>query len=368
MKYPILVFLLMNLFLFSAKAQTWTSVPLNKSDWQTDQASEAVFEQKAGRPSVRLNGSLTLQNLEMEEGRIRVSVYGAPDRSFAGLFFHRQEAHEEHIYLRQHKSAQVDAVQYTPVYHGESNWQLYHQYQSRATFIPNDWNTLELAFTRDRAQVKLNGSVVLSIDHLKGAVDRGQLGLWSLFPSWYSRVAYSTDPVLFDKEPVSESSMPTGVISTWRLSKARPAGELENLLNNSAELTYQSVRTDADGLLPISRYVKKTQRGAFEQNEEDLVLAEVVLIAEQAGTKRLFFDYSDRCVVLLNGQELFRGNNAFRAKGIQYMGHLAMDTNSVLLPLNPGRNVLQIAVLERANGWGLMARLENTDGVSVELP
>jgi len=356
----------MGLVPFLAKAQTWTSVPLTEKAWHAEQASEIIFEQKAGRPSVRLNGSLTLKDLDLEEGRIRVAVYGAPDRSFAGLFFHRQDAHEEHIYLRQHKSAQVDAVQYTPVFHGESNWQLYPQYQSRATFIPNDWNVLELAFNRDRAQINLNGRIVLTVDHLKGAVNHGEAGLWSLFPSWYSEVAFSTDPVAFADDNVPETKLPPGAVRTWRLSEARPAEELEAILKNSANMTYQSARTDADGLLPISRYVKKTQRGAFEQNEEDVVLAEVTLIADQAVTRRLFFDYSDRCVVLLNGRELFRGNNAFRAKGVQYMGHLAMDTNAVLLRLEPGRNVLQIAVMERANGWGLMARLEDMDGVSTE--
>ncbi len=358
----------MGLVPFFAKAQTWTSVPLTEKAWHAEQASEVIFEQKAGRPSVRLNGSLTLKDLDMEEGRIRVAVYGAPDRSFAGLFFHRQNGHEEHIYLRQHKSAQVDAIQYTPVFHGESNWQLYPKFQARATFIPNDWNVLELAFTRDRTQISLNGSTVLSVDHLKGAVNRGGAGLWSLFPSWYSEVAFSTDPVEFADDKLPETKLPPGAVGTWRLSDARPAEDLEDMLKNSANVTYQSARTDADGLLPISRYVKKTQRGAFEQNEEDVVLAEVIVIADQAGTKRLFFDYSDRCVVLLNGRELFRGNNAFRAKGVQYMGHLAMETNSVLLHLKPGRNVLQMAVLERANGWGLMARLEDMEGVSMEVP
>lgn len=368
MKYPIVVFLLMNLFLFSAKAQTWTSVPLNKSAWQTDQASEAVFEQKAGRPSVRLNGSLGIPNSDMEEGRIRVAVYGAPDRSFAGLFFHRKGRHEEHIYLRQHKSTQVDAVQYTPVFHGESNWQLYPQYQASTTFIPNAWNVMELAFTKNRAQLTLNGRLVLSVDHLRGAAGRGQIGLWSLFPSWYLDIAYSTDPVRFEEGPTPEPKTPVGTLSSWRVSDARPAGELNEMLQNPAALSYQVVQTDASGLLPISRYVKKTQRGAFEQNEEDVVLTEVTINADQAMKKRIFFDYSDRCVVLLNGQELFRGNNAFRAKGVQYMGHLAMDTNSVLLQLDPGPNVLQFAVLERANGWGLMARLESLEGVSVEIP
>jgi len=63
-------------------------------------------------------------------------------------------------------------------------------------------------------------------------------------------------------------------------------------------------------------------------------------------------------MVFLNGKLLFIGNNAFRQKGVQYMGHMDINTNKLHLPLEKGKNEIHCVVIDKANGWGLMAKLE----------
>lgn len=112
-------------------------------------------------------------------------------------------------------------------------------------------------------------------------------------------------------------------------------------------------------MLPISKYVKKNSGGQFEANNEDFVIAKIDLNTLGKIRIRIFFDYSDKCVVMLNGTEIFRGNNAFRSKGIQFTGHLNVNANCLSLDLEEGENILQFFVIEKANGWGLIGKLEN---------
>lgn len=116
--------------------------------------------------------------------------------------------------------------------------------------------------------------------------------------------------------------------------------------------------TENSGLLPISKYLEKPSSGNFEENREDYTIAYTTIHADKQETKLFSFDYSDRIIVYLNGEPIFKGNNAFRAKGIQYMGHMDINTNKLYLPLDKGKNEIHCIVIDKANGWGIMAKLE----------
>ena len=149
------------------------------------------------------------------------------------------------------------------------------------------------------------------------------------------------------------------MITSWELSKNFAIDSLTYFITHATNIDYSIAYTDPDGMLPISKYVKKNSGGQFEANNEDFVIAKIDLHTVRKIRKRIYFDYSDRCVVLLNGTEIFRGNNAFRSKGIQFTGHLNLEANSLSLDLEKGENVLQFYVIEKANGWGLIGKLEN---------
>lgn len=63
-------------------------------------------------------------------------------------------------------------------------------------------------------------------------------------------------------------------------------------------------------------------------------------------------------IVYVNGELVFKGNNSFRSKGIQYMGHIEVNANKLSLELKKGPNIIHCIVIEKANGWGLIAKLE----------
>ena len=81
-----------------------------------------------GRQCLQLDGGAALlKDFELTDGVVDVDVATPATRGFFGIRFRldNEGANGEFVYLRQHKSGQPDAMQYTPVLNTGLNWQLY---------------------------------------------------------------------------------------------------------------------------------------------------------------------------------------------------------------------------------------------------
>ena len=94
------------------------------------------------------------------------------------------------------------------------------------------------------------------------------------------------------------------------------------------------------------------------------VLAQATIQSDIDQIKRLNFGYSDRVKVYLNGQLLYSGNKAFRARDYRFLGTIGF-LNNLFLPLKKGDNNLVIAVSETFGGWGLQAKFSDIDSISL---
>ena len=101
-----------------------------------------------GRPAIRISGGIALKrDVSLQDGTIEFDMMVSRARSFVYVFYRIAGEEEfEGIYFRPHKSSLPDAVQYDPVWHGESNWQLYHGPGGTAplTFTPGEWMHMRL--------------------------------------------------------------------------------------------------------------------------------------------------------------------------------------------------------------------------------
>lgn len=344
-------------FQLSIAQNAATKIEMIDSNWDIPEG--ATFERFDNREIMVLkSGRATVNNEKFTNGTIEVDVYANAIRSFAGITFRKQEQDMEEVYMRMHKSNQVDAVQYTPIFNNESNWQLFREYQARVVFKNTGWNTLRVEVNNDSADIFVNDERVMSIKHLRTDNNSGAIGLFALFTNRFSNFKVThREASDYPKVAGSNPSDPN-IITQWKITKAKPyTGEKPDFDDFSKE-QYKTVTTEASGLLPISKYLKKTSSGNFEQNSEDYTIAYTTIEAGRNETKLFSFDYSDRIIVYLNGAPVFEGNNAFRAKGIQYKGHIDINTNKLYLPLKKGENKIHCVVIDKANGWGLIAKLE----------
>lgn len=355
--------LLMSVYAFG---QFSREIPMTPDQWEFSKNTKYEFKKVDGRRSMELDGRATLTDFSFKNGTIQVDIYANYLRSFAGLFFRQQNGNSDEVYMRMHKSDKFDALQYTPIFHGESNWQLYKEHQAKVVFNKMGWNTLRVEVVKYTAYIYVNEELVVVVPKLKAENGKGSIGLWAGFGNIFSCMKVNSEvgkrtKVLYPDKVMKE------VITSWEISEPQRY-ESDNVLDSSlfSNEHYTKVATEPSGLLPISKYVVKPSQGGFEKNQQDYIIAKLTLKSKKEQTKKLFFDFSDKIVLYLNGQEIFKGDNSFRSKGDAYQGHVSMERNSVMLPLSKGRNSIHAVVLEKANGWGLMGKFEDLNSISIK--
>lgn len=315
-------------------------------------------------------GVALLTDTEMQDGTLEVDIADDNGRGFGGLVFHHNgKGTYEEIYLRLHKSGQPDAVQYTPVFHHSFSWQLYADQQAAVSFQPQSWTHLKVEVKGNSARVFLNHGPepVLVVQDLKVQNQTsGSIGLMALGGAYFSNFQFT--PASPTPATATAAKAPNNAIMRWQVSPAfvdqsAPA----SLALPPQQITWETISADQTGLLNLAMHRQKQESDSFEGNTNDYVWLKLEVSSDQAQTKQLFFEYSNRAKVFLNGQPLFYGDNSFRAKGALFRGDIdkSLQTNALYLPLRKGKNTLLIAVSSIANGWGIMARWADTNGIQL---
>ena len=334
------------------------TIPMQAKNWNGSKGDKLDFELFDGRETLNLDGKAVVSGMEFSNGILEVEVYAKQARSFAGFIFRKQDGTMEEVYMRMHKSRQPDAVQYTPTYHGESNWQLYPEHQANVTFKEEGWHTLRVEVNNLTASFFINNEKVLEVATLKSGNLSGEVGLFALFGNRFSNFRITKTGNAIVKEPYPIVTPEKGIIGEWDLTEAQPYIENQLDFKDFEEAKTIQAFTEPMGLLPISKYLAKPSAGNFEGNPETYTVASTTIVVDQAQTRLFSFDFSDKIIVYLNGEPIFYGNNAFRSKNVQFQGHLGLSANILPLHLKKGTNRLHCVVIDRANGWGLIGKLE----------
>lgn len=362
---------------FAAPTQTPSAltVPADSSRWEL--AGQAKVAEYQGRQSLLLNGGVALlKDFELRDGVIDVDVATPARRGFFGIQFRfvNDGANAEWVYLRQHKSGQPDAMQYTPVLNTGLNWQLYSGPGfTGAVEIPKDvWFHLRLVVTGAQAKlyVKDMEQPALVINDLKSGVQKGAVALAVLTGETY----FSNFEVRVTPDTKWERRwppVPPGTLTKWSLSPVYDAlaRKLEQPLTpaESAALRWQEVEAEPPGLVVLYRYFEAPHpRVTFQTNfatrlqpqpGTKVVYARTYIEAERAEVKKLCLGYSDEVSVFLNGRILFRGRSAQAFRDPGFLGIVDAENDAIYLPLQKGRNELVLAVSELGGGWGFIGRL-----------
>ena len=138
-----------------ASAQT-RRLEVDDAGWQLQGEGTSVGS-FAGQPALIMRtGRATYSDVALQDGTIEFDVAVTPHRSFVYLQFRIQSDGEyEDLYFRPHKSELPDAIQYSPVYRGASNWQLYHRegYTAPTPLPPGRWIHIKVVIAGSRAAV-----------------------------------------------------------------------------------------------------------------------------------------------------------------------------------------------------------------------
>jgi hypothetical protein len=121
---------------------------------------------------------------------------------------------------------------------------------------------------------------------------------------------------------------------------------------------WQAVTTEPNGLLVFGRHVE-LPRGS----RRNAVLARLRITSSAATVRQLRLGFSDEVTVFVNGRPIFMADEAYSHKFPRQDGLIWLGQATAFLPLAAGETDVVIAVTDAFGGWGLMAQLENREGL-----
>jgi hypothetical protein len=355
------------------------AVPPDSPRW--DLQGQAKLAEYQGRKCLLLDGGAAiLKDFEMRDAVIDVDVATPAVRGFFGfdVRIDADGANYEEIYLRQHKSALPDAMQYTPVLSTGRNWQIYNGPGfTGAVDIPKDvWFHLRLEVTGAQARlyVKDMAKPALVMDDLKSGVQKGQLALFTLTgETYFSNFEVRRTPDAPWQRHLPP--MPPNILTKWSISPSYDAlrRNLEHPLSasESAAMPWQDVEAEPPGFVVLYRYrqaphPRVTFQSDFATRLEpqpgmQVLYARTTIDSAREVVKKLEIGYSDDVSVFLNGQILYRGRSAQGFRDPGFLGIINPENDAVYLPLKKGPNELLLALSELGGGWGFICRLGELD-------
>ena len=363
--------------LVAAGLQARMAFAVQPDSKQWDLQGQAKVADYQGRKCLLLDGgAATVNDFTMRDGVIDVDVATSAVRGFFGIQFRitPDGQNAEWVYLRQHKSGQPDAIQYTPVLGTGLSWQIYNGPGfTGAVDIPRDeWFHLRLEVTGAQAKlyVKDMNAPALVMTDLKSGVQKGEVALYVLTGATY----FSNFTVRTTSDGPWERRlppMPPGTLTKWQISPSYDglARDLERPLSSSdaAGIQWQDVEAEPPGFVVLYRYREAPHpRVTFAtdfskrldpQPGMKVLYARTAIESDRDQVKKLFIGYSDDVSVFLNGQILFRGRSAQNFRDPAFLGIVNPEDDAVYLPLKKGNNELMLAVSELGGGWGFICRL-----------
>lgn len=336
---------------------------------------DVVLETYLGREALRVrNSRIELPDVDFENGTIEFDITTTGHRSFIGVAFRIEEpGNYEDFYLRPHNSGRFDAMQYTPVYNSMSAWQLYPEYNANFDIPTGSWLHVKLVISGSEFEVYFDDAATpaLTIEELKRGRSHGRVALRAFFPAGEPEDFYPTAFANFVLTPDSSPSvyelntrpMPPEFISRWAISPgfAAPDTVIRELPGAVLEAAgWTTAVSESSGLINLARHAVIP-----DEANRVAILARVTITSDREQTKKLNFGFSDQGSIFLNGRIIFSGNNTYRSRSQRYLGVVTVDNDAVYLPLRRGANELVVAVTEAFGGWGLIARFEDVEGITV---
>ena len=325
-------------------------------------------------------------DLTFQDGTIEFELE-PPGGAFAGIAFRMANTADYEIvyFISSEDGQRWKAIQYQPVFAGETTWQLYNEPPYFASIPKEAGRTLRvrIALANDRADVFLNDDpmAILRVPELKRDRARGAIGFWSVAPDdgvgneiRNLRVDTSHVPPMAD--PIGERvrALPSPrQLMRWRVSERLPAPDGVHapvtLPQSLAPDTWRVVIAEPTGLVNLTRAIGnpagRQSTNVFGGAGWGLAYTSVTIESTATRVVALSVSYSDGIGVYLNGRRLFSGDNSADSRYPDYLGVVGHESETIDLPLRSGRNELVLAITDKAFGWGFRARLDSVDGLTI---
>jgi hypothetical protein len=311
---------------------------------------------------------ITVKDLIFANGTIEYDLAFTPGTRFTAVHFRRKEQmNSEHFYVRGIWANDPNvntAIQYAAILKGVNLWDVSAAYQSNANLKAEGWNHIKLV-VRDKqllAYVNDMNTPALYVPQMDGDWASGALSFDGTCYLANLMVTPDATPGLAPGKGFDPLHNDARYLRNWQVTapQALPFGR-EPLPADMPKdgASWAFVQAEHHGQVNLSRSFGQTAKG-----DRRIVWLKTTIVAAKALTRRLDFGFSDEAYVYLNGKPLYSGKNLFNTPGMMApRGRMSIENVSFDLPLKEGSNEVMIGLTNFFFGWGLVARLEDGQGL-----
>jgi hypothetical protein len=128
----------------------------------------------------------------------------------------------------------------------------------------------------------------------------------------------------------------------------------------TADMKWQDISAERRGLVNLTRTFGKTEG-------RRIVWLKTTIHSDKAQDKMLRFGFSDEVWVVINNGPLYLDKNLYNTPIMKEPdGRCSIENTSFKVPLREGDNQLIVGVANFFYGWGIVARLDDLDGIMLE--
>lgn len=356
--------------------------PLTEKHWApiTDNVEFVTYKSVPVARSTNDNGfGIMLQDFEFTNGTIEFDVE-LKGMGFPGIDFRvdKDTLNSEKFYIRYFGTPddlRRTTLQYAAVLDRVNLWDLTDEYQAAAPIYEGKWNHVKLVINGKQMKVYVNNEErpALHIPALEGITDSGAIALsgnviyanFVVRPSVTEGLAadegydhtYSDSRYLRNWSVTDPIDFPFETAMMRGIPRSPGVAIASDLFDSTA--VWKPLRAGRRGLVNLTR-----EFGGVEQGKRKLTWLKTTITSESEQEKRVDFGFSDEVWVFINGQPLMTDKNYYGSPGMKEpRGRCTIENTSFRLPLQKGENEILIGVSNYFFGWGIVARLSDTQGL-----
>lgn len=367
-----------------AKAQAkHITVPMQPAAWQFD-SSKTEFVLYKSVPCVKGRNNafyqVFLKDQVFTAGTIEFDVE-LSGMGFPGINFRMSADNKngEHFYIRSFgpvSSATRTTLQYAEIKDGVSMWDLADEYQAGAVIHQDSWNHVKLVISGKQMKAYVNDmhKPALVVPELESSQRSGGISLSGnvIFANLVIKpgVVESLD----SSAALNVIANDTRYLRKWEVAPAIrfPFGKeiiisLPSMYGTLTKADLPDSSAKWQPLIANNRGIVNVYNlfGATENDARRLTWLRTTIIADKEQERTLQLGFSDEAWVFINGQIVYAGKNYFGTPQAKNDGRCTIENANFTLPLKQGKNEIMIALANYFYGWGIIARLDDTAGLSL---
>jgi len=356
--------------------------PMNEKHWATvtDNVEFLTYKSVSAVKSSNEDGfGIMLRDFEFTDGTIEFDVE-FKGSGFPGIDFRvdKDTLNAEKFYIRYFgtpNDLRRTTLQYAAVMDGVNLWDVTDDYQAAATIHEGKWNHVKLVVNGKQMKVYVNDTqrAALHVPALEGITKSGGISLTGnvIYANFVVRPdatedlasnegydpTYNDSRYLRNWEATHPMDFPFGK-DVFMAIQHNPGVAIDPAYLDSTAI-WKPIKAGHRALVNLTK-----EYGGSDTGPRKLAWIKTTISSETNQEKRVDLGFSDEVWVFVNGEPLHTDRNYYGSPGMKEpRGRCTIENSSFQLPLQKGENEILIGLTNYFYGWGIIARVANTDGL-----